>query len=78
MSAGALIDVLWWPDNEPFHEALRHITLIIPRSQARVIPRLLTEDLLVIIISTLTNRMRNGDLLGPLSLRGLSLFLFYI
>ena len=78
VGAGALVGVLWWPDNEPFHEALPRGTLIIPRSQARIIPWLLTEDLLVVIFVTLCYRMRSGSLLGPLSLRSLSLSLFYI
>ena len=77
VGAGALVGVLWWPDNEPFHEALPR-TLIIHVSQARIIPWLLTEDLLVIIFVTLCYRMRSGSLLGPLSLRSLSLSLFYI
>ena len=78
VGAGALIDVLWWPDDEPFHEALPHGALIIHPFQTRVVPQLLTENLLSIIFVTLCYRMRGRSLLGPLSLSGLSLSLFYL
>ena len=78
MSASALIDILRWPDNEPFHEALPHNTLVIHRFQARIIPRLLTKDLLILIFITLCNRMLNSAFLGLLSLCRLSLPPFYL